>query len=91
MKYTELSDVRKELDSIDEKLVELFVERMELCSNVAEIKIAKGLPLLHSGREQEIIDRLSEGRDEEASKEIEALYKKIFEISRQRQTRLMEK
>lgn len=91
MKYNNLADIRAELDKIDNDLVELFTRRMELCSNVAEIKIAQNLPLLHSGREQEIIDRLSVGRDEQSAEEIERLYKEIFAISRARQSKMMEK
>ena len=38
----ELADIRAELDVIDKKITELFEERLELVTQVAEYKIANG-------------------------------------------------
>ena len=35
----DLNEIRNEIDEIDDKLVELFLSRMELCGEVAKNKI----------------------------------------------------
>lgn len=56
----ELSEIRKEIDALDEKLLPLFLERMEKCAQVAKYKKENALPVLNSGREQEILQRVRE-------------------------------
>ena len=86
----ELKDIRVELDKLDDEFVKLFVKRMSLSEEVAKIKIRDGLPLVHQGREDEIIERLSKDYDEETGEYIKALYLQIFELSRQLQKKLMD-
>ena len=50
-----LDDYRTQIDSIDAKLVPLFLERMAVTQKVGEYKKQNGLPVLDSGREQEVI------------------------------------
>lgn len=87
----DLKDIRKELDALDDELIKLFLKRMSLSEEVAKIKIRDGLPLVHQGREDEIIERLSNGQSEEMKEYIGDFYRNIFEISRKRQKRLMDK
>ena len=47
MSTIDLQEIREQLDKVDKKLTELFEERMRLCSDVAELKIATGKPVLH--------------------------------------------
>ena len=42
MKNLDLQEIRKKLDGIDARLVELFQERMRLCCDVAEYKLETG-------------------------------------------------
>lgn len=85
-----LEDIRKEINKIDEQLLPLFLQRMECSKKVAEVKMAQGLPVLNQAREDEILERLTEGLKEEDAKAIRELYIKIFEISRNRQTNIMD-
>jgi len=85
----ELTDIRTELDKLDDELIGLFLKRMSLTDEVARIKIRDGLPLFHKGREDEILERLSEGLDPEMSEYVKVLYRHIFEISRKRQQTIM--
>ncbi len=87
----ELTDIRSRIDDIDDKMVSLFLERMRCSEMVAKVKIEKNLPVLSEKRENEIIERLCAGKNAEDARAIEALYRKIFEISRSRQTLLMER
>ena len=55
----DLSDIRKDIDAIDEQMIELLTKRMECSLKVAEIKRAEGLPVYHPGREQAIFDKVN--------------------------------
>lgn len=49
----DLLELRGKLDQIDEKIVRLYEERMEICSQVADYKIATGKKVLDRSREEE--------------------------------------
>ena len=66
----ELADIRAELDVIDKKITELFEERLELVTQVAECKIANGKPVLDRKREAEKLARLSALAGSEFSKSV---------------------
>ena len=40
--FMDLSTLRNEIDRIDSQLVQLYEQRMEICSQVAEYKIENG-------------------------------------------------
>ncbi len=87
---TDINKLRNQIDEIDSQLVMLFEKRMKLSKEVAEYKIQNGLPVLNSKREEEIVLSV---RQKTAGIEdyTEALYRKIFELSRDYQHQLMEK
>ncbi len=86
----ELADIRAELDGIDKKITELFEERLELVTQVAEYKIANGKPVLDRQREAEKLARLSALAGSEFSKiGIRELFEQIMAISRKRQYQLL--
>ena len=78
----DLKDIRKELDAIDDQLIRLFSQRMDLSREVAAYKKAHALPILDTGREREIINRVSlkagEGREHYAK----LLYQTLFSVSK---------
>ena len=49
----DLLQLREQLDRIDEQIVKLYEERMEICSRVADYKIATGRKVLDTVREEE--------------------------------------
>lgn len=55
----DLLECRKQLDEIDSKLVELFEKRMQICSDVADFKIATGKEVYDGVREQQKLDSVS--------------------------------
>lgn len=85
----ELKDIRNELDVLDNEFVKMFLKRMSLSEEVARIKIRDGLPVLNAVREQEIVNRLTDGMDDEMAGYVKELYFKIFELSREHQKILM--
>jgi chorismate mutase len=53
----ELGQLRRDIEAIDRKLVELLAERIELGRRTGEIKREAGRPILDAAREAEVIRR----------------------------------
>ena len=51
----ELQDYRAQLDQIDDQIVSLFTQRLETVRNVADYKNEHNTPVLHAGRERDIL------------------------------------
>ncbi|MEA4942272.1 MAG: prephenate dehydratase domain-containing protein [Oscillibacter sp.] len=84
----ELSEIREKIDSVDEELLKLFLERMALSEDVAAAKSAQGLPISNRAREREILARVTA---EAGDKERYAyhLFATLFQLSRARQAELI--
>lgn len=83
----DLNDLRKEIDNIDDKLMEIYIERTKLVKQVADYKLKNNIAILNSGREQNIIKRLIEKFGNEYKQDIYTLYPSIMNISKLRQAR----
>ena len=77
----ELSELRREIDAVDQQLLPLFLRRCALSKEVAAAKQDRGLPLWDPRREAEILETRREGTGEEAPY-VEALFKTLFHLSR---------
>lgn len=77
----DLSEIRKEIDTIDNKLITLFTKRMECSKQVAEFKKANNTPVLNIKREQEILDKV-EKQGGEYGYAAQLLFSNIMELSR---------
>ncbi|WP_353096005.1 chorismate mutase [Tissierella praeacuta] len=53
----DLKQLRDRIDEIDEKLVNLFEERMETVLKVADYKKKNNIPILNTNREKEVITK----------------------------------
>ena len=87
---TELSIIREKLDEIDQKIVELYQERMELCKDVAEYKIANGKMVLDRERELQKLNSLKKLAENEFNeKGIKELFEQIMSMSRKLQYQIL--
>ena len=77
-----LQDIRGQLDQIDDQLIDLFARRMRLVSDVAAYKKENSLPILDSGRERQIINRVSLAAGEDLEHYAKLLYQTLFSVSR---------
>ncbi|MDR3178277.1 MAG: prephenate dehydratase [Campylobacteraceae bacterium] len=78
-----IGDLRKEIDKVDDKILELLNERMEFVKEIGTLKHASGTSIYRPEREKEILDRLkklSGGSVKNGA--IEAIYSEIFAVSR---------
>ena len=85
----ELKDIRNTIDQIDDQMLELFVRRMEVARDVAAYKKEHGLPILDSGREREVLNRVTERAGEGLERYAKLLYQTMFDLSRGYQSALL--
>jgi len=78
----ELSELRNEINQIDEDLLRLFIKRMEVSSGVAEYKRQNHMPVLDTARERELLARIAEKAGEEMDEYALVLYSTILSLSR---------
>lgn len=79
-----LQDCRDKINSIDDQMIELFMERMKVAETIAEIKRAQNLSVSNPAREREIIVRLAKKAPELADY-IQMFYGTMFDVSRAHQ------
>ncbi len=84
----ELNDYRKKIDEIDEKLAELFLERMAVSSDIANYKKEKGLPIKDPEREREKLALITMNVPSEMQPYMRTLYLTLFELGRAHQNKL---
>lgn len=86
----DLQDIRKDIDAIDEQIVNLYKERMNLTSEVASYKIATGKSVLDRERELGKLSFLETLADSDFTKHgIRELFEQIMSSSRKRQYQLL--
>lgn len=78
-----LPELRKEIDSIDSKLLQLLNKRMQFVQEVGELKRTTKTGIYRPEREKEIISRLNfENKGPLDAEAIEAIYLEIFAAAR---------
>lgn len=86
----DLTTLREEIDEIDAQLTSLFLRRMDVTYRVGQYKQARGLPVLDSSREQEVLARKAALVSDPARKsDVTALYETIMGLSRRQQRTLV--
>lgn len=82
----DLAVLREQLDQIDERIVELYEERMEICSQVADYKIETGKKVLDKAREEEKLRKVrSLAHSEFSAHGVQELFEQIMAMSRKLQ------
>jgi chorismate mutase len=74
----EIEILRKDIDKIDDKIVDLLNMRAEIVVKIGNIKKKMGLDVLHPLREEEILKRVKEKSILLKSISIEAIWKEIL-------------
>ena len=88
---TTLQELREIIDVIDKQIVELYEQRMELCEQVADIKLSIGKEIFDQQRELEKLQSVEACcKDEKNRKGIRALFQHIMTLSKEVQCKYME-
>ena len=87
----DISELRDKIDTIDQELVRLFVERMGISAQVADYKKERNLPIYVPAREREIFQKVADMAGPEFGNYTRVLYSMLFELSRSYQQKRNEK
>ena len=82
----ELDKIRESIDVIDDKIAELYGERMKLVEEVAEAKKRTGKAVSDPDREKKIIVRVTDKVEEDKQVYLKRVFETIFETSKAYQT-----
>lgn len=85
----DLEKVRERINSIDDKLTELYVERMNLCKEVGVIKAQTGKAVYDGKREKDIVYRLSQNVPNDLRLYVKELYDTVFYTSKAYQSKFI--
>ena len=83
----ELSELRSQIDRIDDQLVKLFAERMEVSAAIGDYKKDNNLPIFVPAREREKLKDVAEKAGPEMANYTRVLYSMLFELSRSYQSK----
>lgn len=86
----ELKELREKFDTIDDQIVDLFVERMKTSAQIAKIKRENGLAVRNASREREVLEHVMERAGDGLETYAKFLYQTMFEVSRSYQHRLLD-
>ena len=84
----ELSEIRAKIDTVDDQLLQLFLERMALAEEVAAYKNEHKLPIVNKQREREVLAKVTE-RSGDKERYAYHLFSTLFELARSRQAELI--
>ena len=86
----DLTEIRQQIDQIDQKMLALFKERMGCSAEVAEYKRGTGKAIYDPVRERQKIDALTKDEDELIiKKSVEEMFLQMMSISRRYQYSLL--
>lgn len=78
----DLNEIRKKIDTVDDEILKLFIDRMNLTLDVARYKSKNGLPVFQGDREKAIIKAIKEKTPEEFRQSAAFLFMSIIDISK---------
>ena len=84
----DITELRNNIDAIDDQLVKLFCQRMEVSEQIAAYKKENNVPILVPAREREKLKDVAEKAGSEMANYTRVLYSMIFELSRSHQSKL---
>ena len=85
----DLSDYRERINKINDELLSLFLERMDISSEIARYKQEHGLPVFDSDREKAILRDIREKAGDEMGPYAEDFFANIMQLSRDRQNDIL--
>jgi len=77
-----LDNIRLEIDRVNNEILELLKERFELVKQVGDYKKKHNLDIYVKSREDKILKKLSDGRDNIPKESVEKIFLTIMEESR---------
>lgn len=87
----ELFNLRKDINDIDNKLMELLISRLEVVEKVGELKKKHNMEVLDKKRENAIFKKIESlyGKESDETKFLTQVYDKVMEESKKKQENLI--
>ena len=85
----DLMDYRARIDETDDKLLQLFKERMDISRQIALYKKEHGLPVLDPARERDKLADIGDKAGDELRSYAHMLFNFLFELGRAHQKSVM--
>jgi chorismate mutase len=83
-----IAALRREIDQIDDQLLELILERVAAVRRIGTLKARQGQAVMDPVREEEILQRLMErARGHLSPDQVRRVFAAVFALSREVQTR----
>ena len=83
----DLTELRGQIDEIDDEIIKLFCRRMDIAAQVADYKKANNLPIFMPAREREKLQDVAQKAGPEMAAYTRTLYSMLFELSRSYQAK----
>lgn len=83
----DLTDLRQEIDKLDDELVRVFGQRMEVAAQISDYKKEHNLPILQPARERSKLQDVAKKAGPEMANYTRVLYSMLFELSRSYQSK----
>ena len=87
----DLAELREEIRSIDQEIVELIAQRTYVAETIAQVKDEQGLPTTDEEQEQQVMDRAGENAEQfdVDSNLVKAIFRLLIELNKveQRESR----
>ena len=84
-----ITELRAQIDEIDEKLIKLFADRMAVAADIGRYKRENGISVLDESRERKKLSAVAEMAPEGMEDYTRLLYAQLFDLSRAYQERLI--
>ena len=83
----DITELRGQIDEIDDQLVKLFCQRMDIAAQIAAYKKENGLPIYVPAREREKLMDVAKKAGPDMDNYTRVLYSMLFELSRSYQSK----
>lgn len=90
MDKSEIKDLRKSIDALDDEIASLYVKRMEIAKQIGEYKVTNKLCVGDANREREIINRVTKNMPNDIKLYGKQMFESLFNTSKAYQTRFVE-
>lgn len=83
----DLTELRKEIDKLDDEMVRLFGQRMEIAAQISDYKKENNMPIFQPARERAKLQDVAKKAGPEMENYTRVLYSMLFELSRSYQSK----
>lgn len=85
-----LEELRKTIDAVDRKILDLFKDRMTVSAEIARFKKANGMAVLDVDREKDKLDKIAKNVEDELAAYTSKLYLTLADLSKAYQRELFD-